>query len=246
MLVSTLALAQGPAQSLAARFPGVGGENEPRALLSFACAGDMKYGDSGSAPNRERFLREAGFDPATVLGLNLVHSRRVIFPSSGIAEGEADGLILHDSPLAATITVADCMPIWILDRGSGAYGILHSGWRGTGILAAAVESMGDRYGSRPESIAVILGPAIGSCCYAVSEERASAFAAEFGEACVSRRGDLSFIDLRAANLSMAEALGIGQLLSIEACTSCDSRLGSYRRQGPASFARMLALCGRPA
>ena len=152
--------------------------------------------------------------------------------------------MLSDPGLAAAVTVADCMPIWMLDRGSGAFGILHSGWRGTGILAAAVRGMAERFGSRPSTIAVVLGPAIGPCCYSVSEERALRFAAEFGGESVLWRGDSHFLDLRKANISMAERAGIGDLLSIEACTSCDARLGSFRRQGATSFTRMLAVCGK--
>jgi hypothetical protein len=203
----------------------------------------MKYGDPRRSANRARFLFGAGLEDARVLGLDLSHSRKVIFPSeSGDA---ADGIVLApDLGLAASVTVADCMPIWILDRGSGAFGILHSGWRGTGILAVAVRAMAERLGSAPDSMAVILGPAIGPCCYSVPAERAAKFSAEFGAAAVSRRGDGWRLDLRSANVSIAEGLGIGRVLSIEACSSCDERLGSYRRQGPTSFTRMIAVCGR--
>jgi polyphenol oxidase len=250
---TSLSLPAGPSAAFSWDFPGPRGEGEPLALLSAASSGDMKYGDPGCAPNRERFLRDRGLDPARALGLHLAHSRRILFPARegpagdpGGAGGDADadGLILDDPGLAATVTVADCMPIWILDRGSGVFGLLHSGWRGTGILETAVHAMAERFGSRPESLAVILGPAIGPCCYAVPEERAAGFAAAFGESSAPRRGGSSYLDLRAANLAIAERLGLGQLLSIEACTACDPRLGSYRRQGPSGFTRMLALCGR--
>ena len=223
----------------------------------------MKFGDPGRVANRERFLRRAGIDLSEVLGLELAHSRAVIFPALGedpaaIARrsGGADGIILGDTAAgaraavgcpaegrAASVTVADCMPIWILDRESGAYGILHSGWRGTGILAVAIRSLAERFGSRPTSLAVILGPVIGPCCYAVAEERAARFSSEFGPNCVQRRGGSTYLDLRSANVSIAEASGVGQVLSVEACTSCDKRLGSYRRQGGASFTRMLAVSG---
>jgi polyphenol oxidase len=257
-------LPEGPDSFAAFAFPGrrVGGRGEgpsgePMAVLSLASAGSMKYGTPDCAARRESFLRGAGLDPASCLGLRLAHSRRVLMPERGDeleslagADGAsgADGIILRDRGLSASVTVADCMPIWILDRDSGAFGVLHSGWRGTGILAAAVRLLGERLGSRPEALAVILGPAIGACCYAVPEDRARAFAAEFGEAAAPRRDGRAFIDLRAANVSLAERAGVGSLLSIEACTCCDPRLGSYRRQGPEAFTRMLAACGygRPA
>jgi hypothetical protein len=240
--------------SLSLSFPGAetksGAGTEALALLSFASRGDMKFGDPVSKGNRDAFLRDAGIDPTACLGLPLVHSRNVIFSSradevsvlASEARG-ADGLILRDPGLAASVTVADCMPIWILDRDSGAFGILHSGWRGTGILARAVDILVGRCGSRPSSIAVILGPAIGSCCYAVPEERAAAFSSEFGTSSVALRNGSWRIDLRAANIAIAERAGIGHLLSVEACTSCDPRLGSYRRQGAKDFTRMMAVCG---
>jgi hypothetical protein len=237
-------------------FPGPAVAGEPLALLSFASQGDMKFGDSRRAANRERFLRGAGIDPGNALGIELSHSRNLLFPSreddaaelarsgGGNGSGGADGILLRDPALAATVTVADCMPIWVLDRGSGTFGVLHSGWRGTGILARAIATLAERCGSRPASIAVILGPAIGSCCYAVPEDRAAEFSAEFGDRSVERRGDAWYLDLRAANLALAERSGAGYVLSIEACTSCDARLGSFRRQGPAAFTRMIAVCGR--
>ncbi len=241
-----------PGEGFFAPFPGPGGPRgtEPVAMASFAAAGDMRFADPRCAADRERFLRGAGLDPAAVRGLELSHSRNVLFPSAGEdtlalarASGGADGLVLRDRSLAASITVADCMPIWILDRGSGAFGVLHSGWRGTGILEAAVRGMEGRLGSDPSSIAVILGPAIGPCCYEVSADRAETYSSEFGAESVSRRGLSFYLDLRSANVSMADRLGVGDLLSIDSCTSCDSRLGSFRRQGGDRFTRMLAVCG---
>jgi len=246
-------LPAGAADRLEAAFPGPPAPGEPRAFLSFASWGDMKFGEAPCAPNREAFLRSCGLEPGGAFGLELAHSRRIVAPGRGddaaaMARelGGADGIVLDDPGLAATVTVADCMPIWLLDRGSGCFGLLHSGWKGTGILRTAVDFLADRRGTSPRDLAVILGPAIGSCCYGVPEARSAAFAAEFGPTAAEGRGGGWFLDLRAANLALAEELGVGYALSIEACTSCDRRLGSYRRQGQGAFTRMLAVCGSPA
>jgi copper oxidase (laccase) domain-containing protein len=228
-------------------FPG-----EPEAFLSFASAGDMKFRESACCGNRERFLALAGLVGARtlvqVLGLELTHSRRVLVPSRGeeasIAEAARgfDGLLLRDTLFVATVTVADCMPIWLLDRGSGIFGVLHSGWKGTGILAEALRVL-EAAGCDLGAVALILGPAIGACCYEVGEDRAETFRAEFGELAAVSRGGKTFLDMRAANLSIARTAGVGRVLSVLACTSCDLRLGSSRRSGGRQFTRMLAAAG---
>jgi copper oxidase (laccase) domain-containing protein len=238
------------------RFPDItrGG---PEVLLSLRRSGDMRYRHAEHNPNRDAFFRARGIDPDAVLGLELKHGRRVLAPEAArehlpfarraALDGGADGMILPPGTgLWASITVADCMPIWILDRSSGAYGVLHSGWKGTGILETAARLFESRYGSRPCDLAAIFGPSIGACCYAVPPDRARSFAAEFGESAAPVLGGTQRIDLRAANLSLARRLGIGTVLSIEACTCCDERLGSFRREGSASFTRMVAAIGETA
>jgi hypothetical protein len=156
-----------------------------------------------------------------------------------------DGLVIWPGPsgLVPVVTVADCMPIWLLDRHSGAYGVLHSGWKGTGILEAAVRGLVARHASPPSAIALILGPAIGGCCYAVPPERAAYFRREFGASAVIEEAGTFRLDLRRANRDLAEKLGIGALLSVDNCTACSPGLGSYRREGPKNFTRMAAACG---
>ena len=227
----------------------------PAAYLSLRSEGDMRYVRGGTNPNRERFFAGLGLDPASVLGLELSHSRGVAFPLEGAVRAEAepfaagpgqcDGILLRDPAYAASVTVADCMPIWLHDRASGAFGVLHSGWKGTGILERALAALRERYGSGPASVSVILGPAIGSCCYAVPEERALGFAREFGAEAAPFTEGRWRLDLRAANIALARRLGVGALLSVEACTSCEESLGSFRRQGPEAFTRMAALAAYP-
>ncbi len=219
---------------------------EPRAYLSLRAEGDMRHRADEANPNRERFFRALGLRPGSVLGLELVHSRSVYFPLEEEAPaGGADGLLLRDPGSAASVTVADCMPIWLFDRASGAFGVLHSGWKGTGILEAAVRLLGLRFGSDPAAVSAILGPAVGTCCYAVPEDRAALFAAEFGPETVIREGGSPRLDLRAANIAIARRLGLGALLSVEECSSCRPELGSYRREGPEAFTRMVALAAYP-
>lgn len=241
------------------------GTNAPMAVMSLAAAGDMGFGDDGNRGRRNQWLRTAGIDPEHSAAIDLVHSRVVIetnclqdaFTHHGVRR-QADGMVTLGHLSAArhlnpdctrvdslVITVADCMPIFLYDQGSGAYGLLHSGWKGTGILSEAVSSMQRLYGTRPAELAVAFGPRIGTCCYVVDEARATAFSGEFGAAAVVRAGGKPRLDLVAANLALAESLGIGSVQLLEGCTSCDHRFGSFRRQGAGRFTRMAAAIGYP-
>lgn len=237
----------------------------PEACLSLSAWGDMRYLEGEDNPKRSAFFSHLGLSPSAVLGTELFHTRRILLegrdgmklggpepaaeapPAAGdrkeglVPEGSHDGILLRNPARAACVTVADCMPIWLLDRHSGSFGVLHSGWKGTGILAVALRSLAEEFGSPAEAVSVILGPAIGACCYAVPRERAEAFAGEFGSGAVREEGNRTMLDLRAANVALASSLGVGALLSVEACTSCDPRLGSFRREGGESFTRMAAL-----
>lgn len=211
-------------------------------VISLQSEGDMRYIPDIVNANRVKFFSSLGLAREKVLGVELAHSRNVLFPEgNGNGASAADGILIKDPSYAASVTVADCMPIGIFDRSSRIFGVLHSGWKGTGILETAVRELGRRHCSPPQAISVILGPAIGACCYAVPEERARAYASEFGPESMIQRGGRFFLDLRAANVSLARRLGVGALLSVDACTSCDERLGSYRREGPGRFTRMVAV-----
>lgn len=247
------------------------GADAPKAVMSLAAAGDMGFGDDGNRGRRNQWLRTSGFNPDHAAAIDLVHSRIVIeanslgdvFTPSGIRR-EADGLVTAGR-LSATrcqsttrrptpdgtrfdslvITVADCMPIFLYDQGSGAYGLLHSGWKGTGILSEAVSLMRRLYGTRPVDLAVALGPRIGTCCYVVDETRAAVFSGEFGATAVVRTDGRPRLDLVAANLALADTLGIGTVQLLDGCTSCDHRFGSFRRQGAGRFTRMAVAIGYP-
>ena len=230
----------------------------PRAVLSTMELGDMRFDPRSKNPAREDFFLKLGIDPARILPLSLSHSRRVLAISSeaeaatlkerAAALGGADGLVVSAMRFIPALTVADCMPIWLYDSRRKVFGLLHSGWKGTGILKEAVSRMEAEFASRAADISAILGPSIGSCCYAVPEERARGFAAEFGEGSIRRAAGADgreslYLDLREANMKLAESAGIAKIIDVRLCTSCSPHLGSYRRQGAANFTRMLALCG---
>ncbi|HEY7531001.1 MAG TPA: polyphenol oxidase family protein [Gemmatimonadota bacterium] len=169
--------------------------------------------------------------------------------------GRADGLLRRGAaagPRLLTVTVADCVPVYL--SWPGGYGLLHAGWRGIagGILEAAVR----RAGAPPAALRIHLGPAIGGCCYEVGPEVEAALfggpegreAARDAGALLGRAGPRRAADLRRALGLRAAALGLppDAVTASASCTACDARLHSFRRGGGAEALRlMLAFFGEP-
>lgn len=198
-------------------------------------------------PERIRFLRNLGFrEDRPVYSCRQVHSKTVVIvtdqDAEELAEIEADGLITRRRDAVLAVTVADCLPIFLVDRVHGAFALLHSGWRGTGIVVHALRQMEEKYASRPSQIAVSIGPGIGSCCYRIEEDRYVRFRDRFGEKSVRRQDSEYYLDLAAANTELLRGLGIKEIRVCGNCTACTPQLSSFRRDGP-SFAHMLACIG---
>ncbi|MDR2028861.1 MAG: polyphenol oxidase family protein [Treponema sp.] len=224
-------------------------------LISSRIAGNMVYAEEGR--RRRDFCESLGLDPARVYGLTQVHSREVLVLDrySPRHRPRADGLVSRDRNIWLSVTVADCLPVYLLDTDSGAFGVLHSGWKGTGIVLKALALMGERWNTRAAATAVVLGPCIGSCCYRVDEGRARLFEEEFGGPGAYPLGPVvirrprngsgpaeAFLDLRAANARLLAGAGVRNLAVCGDCTVTDERLGSFRREGR-DYTRMIALVG---
>jgi polyphenol oxidase len=220
-----------------------------RAGISLARAGDMALSRRFSLPCRGRLLSDLGIGDKPVFAVRQIHSREVLVVDDGHPDAivglEADGLITPRPDALLTVTVADCLPLFIVDRATGAFGLVHSGWKGTGIVCEAIRLMRERFGTRPTDVSVTIGPGIGPCCYNVPEERAAGFAGQFGaEAVVQGADGKHRLDLRSANVGLLQKAGVGDITVVTDCTSCSPVLGSFRRQGPDGFTLMLAYIGR--
>jgi YfiH family protein len=85
---------------------------------------------------------------------------------------KADAIITKRRGVALAMSSADCAPLLFYDPARGVIAIAHAGWRGTarGIGAATINAMREQFGCQPEHIHAGIGPAIGACCYEVTEE----------------------------------------------------------------------------
>lgn len=167
-------------------------------------------------------LLPAGIAPAW---LHQVHGARVVTARPG-ACGEGDALVVDRPGVAATVAVADCVPVLL--AGAGRAAAVHAGWRGIagGVVAAALAEIGG-------AAVAGVGPAIGPCCYEVGEEVARAVAAA-SQPSVRRpgRGDRPHLDLAAAVACQLAAGGVGRVRVLRHCTRCRPEwLESHRRDG---------------
>jgi YfiH family protein len=254
---------------MAARFPFIFEDNPVSpfsCVLSARSAGSMgPSGPSLTSEPRAAFFRSLGVDPEQVYGLFQVHSRDVYAvggsasaeppagpgdrPSPAAFARQGDGMVSFCRDVFLAVTVADCLPVFLLDTETLSFAALHSGWRGTGIVLNALSIM-TRAGTRPEAVAAVLGPCIQDCCYRVDEQRALDFEKEFGGNpegplgnVVLRRDDGPYISLQAANARLLAGAGVKHIAVCKDCCYTDRRLGSYRREGPGAYTRMTAAAG---
>ncbi|MDR1836925.1 MAG: peptidoglycan editing factor PgeF [Treponema sp.] len=207
--------------------------------ISSRFAGDMK--NDRRNQNRIRLFGELGLNSDNVFGLNQIHSRSVLFVD-GKNEPvlDADGMVTNDRNVTLSVTVADCLPVFLLDTKSGTFGLVHSGWKGTGIAIDAIALMKERFGTKLDDVAAILGPCIDSCCYRVDKERACVFEKEFGKESVRKSSGNFYLDLKNANIMLLSNYGVQNIAVCKDCTFTDDRLGSFRREG-GLFTHMAAL-----
>ena len=216
--------------------------------MSLLTAGSMRFRWNEANSNRDAFLRRLTerFQNANVpnstakkiVPLELIHSKIVYdLKNGGETQGkQGDGMITRNENLIPVVTVADCVPIYFFDTERGAFGIVHSGWKGTGIIADAISLAKKNYGAEPKNILVAIGAHIKDCCYVVDEARAKFFADEFGERCVKKYdgadGAKFMLSLERANLAVLEKIGVLEenIVVAKNCTCCESAFGSFRRQ----------------
>lgn len=222
-----------------------GSTDIPDMILSTLRAGDMSLQDTGGGQNRKKFFDLLGIDRERIAAVRQVHSQHVCITgrTRTFDYPEGDGLVTADEDTVLSITVADCVPIFLFSKKEKIFALLHSGWKGTGIALNALDVLDTEYAVSPAGISAVIGPSIGSCCYDVDRERAESFAGLWGSTCVKVRGDKYYLDLKLANKQILEDAGVGDIGIVSSCTCCDELFGSYRRQGSSGFTKMVALLG---
>lgn len=186
-------------------------------------SGDFALFRDGGSPAPEAIWGRL----ATGLGFGgVVHARQIhgcavhhhTTPARGLNLAQpADGHMTSLAELLLAVTVADCVPVFLVDPVRRGVALLHAGWRGTvaGILEEGVASMQDQLGSEARDLFLHLGPAICGSCYEVGPEVHEALGREIPP------GPLP-VDLRGVQAERALALGLrpGKITRSSHCTLC--------------------------
>lgn len=168
-----------------------------------------------------------------------VHGTGVVRLENPAEQGlEGDAFWTSRAGLPVAVVTADCVPILLARRDGACVGAIHAGWRGT--IARITERFFETiaaHGEKPQDWVAAIGPAIGPCCYEVSEELASRFSTDFSAIASQAVPRFRHLDLPAVNAAELKRLGFGEVELLRACTRCSlSSEGaplyhSYRREG---------------
>ncbi len=214
-------------------------DTKPRikAFISLKKSGDMHI---ENIEERVNYFAKLSIAYSRVSGLKQLHSKDIkIVTNKTFGPGDkGDGLITANKQAVLAVTVADCIPICIYDKETGVFAILHSGWRGTGIIDNAIKLMKEKYKSKPTNIYITIGPGIGSCCYEVSKDLYEQFKMVYGKNTVRMKENQYYMDLKQANINLLKKFNIENITVIEDCTFCNNLLSSFRRDGKDDFIRM--------
>lgn len=151
-----------------------------------------------------------------------------------------DAIMTNIDGICIGVSTADCIPLLLHDKGTGAIVAIHAGWRGTvaDIVTATIKRMVEQYGTHANDIHAAIAPGISLEAFEVGDEVYDAFAKVFDMNSISRRyHDKWHIDLWEANRLLLLKNGVKEekIKTSNICTykNCD-RFFSARRLGVAS------------
>lgn len=222
----------------------------PYSSLSFSvAAGDT---EACVSANLELAARALGVRSSRLYYVSQVHGATALLVDGTEDRGEVllregDALVGQNPEAALGVRMADCLPILVGDRRSGAVAAIHAGWRGLvrGVVASGIEAL-RRKASAPGEYVASIGPHITGRAFEVSEDVADQLAqASHAEGVVERgRGPRPHVDLARIARAQLEEAGVlpDSIDVVEGCTFSEPmHFFSFRRDGPKSGRHLAAI-----
>lgn len=172
-----------------------------------------------------------------------VHGTQVLWhqpagPGWTIVEG-ADGHATRAPGTMLLVTVADCVPVYLVAPRQQAVALVHAGWRGTagGILRQALARLQIETSADAAEIVMHCGVAISGPCYEVGNEVLTAVGRPPS---ASGRSEL---DLREVLAEQGREFGIGEITVSSHCSAAEREHFFSHRGSRGSDGRMVAYLG---
>jgi YfiH family protein len=225
----------------------------PYASLSFSvAAGDT---EANVTTNLARAASALGVEADRVYYLSQVHGATALVIDGTedrreILYREGDALVGQNPRAAVGVRIADCVPILVADRRSGAVAAIHAGWRGLvrGMVAEGIAALRREAGGDVELVAAI-GPHITGPAFEVEGDVAEELArASHAEHVVERvPGSKPHVHLARIARALLEDAGVAaaSIDLVEGCTYSDpGDFFSFRRDGKESGRHLAAIVPR--
>ena len=181
----------------------------------------------------------AGFG-AMALG-NQVHGVELLTVDQGrgwIYVDGIDGWVTTTPGILLSVTVADCIPVYLIVPGRGA-ALLHAGWRGTagGILGRGIEQLRAATGAPEDDVIMHCGVGICGPCYEVGSEVMTGCG-------VAANGPGPWhLDLRETLVEQGRQSGVARVTTSSWCSAHDAGEFYSHRASRGADGRMVAYLG---
>ncbi len=186
--------------------------------------------------NKKLIANYLKIEPENLISPTQTHSANVdIAIENKFEYPDTDGLILTKNNFAIFLNFADCTPLIFYDEKQNIGAVSHAGWRGTAqkIAQITAKKLISEFGSNPEDICVLIGPAICGKCYEVGEEVYNKLQATINplpHSLPAGEGSI-YADLKEINRKQLADIGIEKIDICPYCTCCDNELFfSYRKE----------------
>ena len=151
---------------------------------------------------------------------NQTHSDHIEFVDERTEYPDTDGLILTKPNQACYLRFADCTPLIFYNPKTKIGAISHAGWRGTAAKIGVKTVL--KMGGNPKDTIAVIGPAIGLCCYEVSEDVRGKLLETVSNPEGLTKG--KNVDLKQINARQLQEIGVEKIDICPYCTSCNNDL----------------------
>jgi polyphenol oxidase len=161
----------------------------------------------------------------------------------GAELADVDAAVTAEPDRVLAVQTADCVPLLL--AGPTAVAVAHAGRVGvaSGVVPAVLGTL-ERLGSPPAALRVVIGPAIGGCCYEVPAAMQAELAERHPAAVATTTWGSPSLDLPAAARRSLTDAGVPTVTTVGGCTRCDPEARWFSHRADPASGRQLALVVR--